>query len=982
MAVTGLSATGEENLGVLAANQSESAGTSAVSSVTISGAAVPVSPVGESGDVQPVSSGSPRSVVLERMGLSVEEPTPDRTAASVDGGVVHVQTGEMRNSPATNRSGEGSVVFSDRPTTPVQEAPVAPSPPSADQTYTSTTPVIPRSRKLEELGIDLSPYARITDRDEAQPQPVIPEASSSNPPIPQEAFVPRISGAELAPEAARQPAEAAPEAAPMVSEQPVPPSPRYAAPAPPAEELTPAFAAAGTPEREPGPPAQAPVAEPDSFEPIPVPPAESFAPPVELPRSEPASPAMATAAPELPQEQDESRKGGLGGLFSRFKRGRDREPEMAPVVGTNPGSGMVPQPGVMAEPGEVTMQGGAFAAASPAGPEPSAPATAEEPGETIAEVGTMASDQFSATRDLETQADGYQRFPVIELPDLPKSTKESNIDWMIDQIASAYAVRVEDLNSLDVSLDLAELPSVPADFDAPWTSRISSPVWSQSPSVEKGIDGIFASALQNSNQIAALSQMPLIRETGIQEAEGAFDFNAFIDGRYAHTDEPTGSLLDTGRRGRFEQDLWQGEYGLKKRLKTGAEVSVSNRLSTLDNNSEFLDPNPQAGSEIVVSVTQPLLQGNGYHYNTMALKVAKLDAKMGVAEFVRQLEAYLLELSRTYWGVYLARASYLQKRTLMEQTEKVVKQLEDRAEVDEEATRSELLRARSALAQRKASLIRSEMAIRTAEQRLRALVNDPNYQLGSTSEIIPVSVPIVTPPNEDVRKSAELAIANRPELLEGIYQVQAAGLRRDLQKNELLPSLDLILEGTVAGIDDGREVDHAFSDQFHHGEGWLAGFQFEMPLERNFAKARHARRRQELQMQINQLRSTLDSVLLEAVVAYQDLKTSYRDMQGKYQAVLASREELNELEERLNVDAGEEGKSVGYQLQLILDALERNEAAEQDFLVSVVVYNTAFTELDRARGTLLRRHSVDFERVEGEDGVTVIRGATGPVSGK
>ena len=121
----------------------------------------------------------------------------------------------------------------------------------------------------------------------------------------------------------------------------------------------------------------------------------------------------------------------------------------------------------------------------------------------------------------------------------------------------------------------------------------------------------------------------------------------------------------------------------------------------------------------------------------------------------------------------------------------------------------------------------------------------------------------------------------------------------------------------------------------------------------------------------------LDSVMLESVVAYQELRTSYRDMQGKYQAVLASREELAELEARLDVDAADEGKSVGYQLQLMLDAIERNEQAEEKFLVSVVVYNTAFTTLDRARGTLLRKHGVTFDRSVGQDGLDKIDSSVG-----
>ncbi len=584
--------------------------------------------------------------------------------------------------------------------------------------------------------------------------------------------------------------------------------------------------------------------------------------------------------------------------------------------------------------------------------------------------------QVTPTEDLEDVSSSMQRFPAIELPETRKSIAEQNVDWLIDQVASQYSDTLGAINGVGVSLDVSTLPDVPSDFGSAWGPMVRNKVWNNYGTVRKSLQGVYASALEHSHQIKAFSDIPTIRETGIQEAEGAFDWTAFLEGRYSHTDEPTSSILTTGEIGRFRQDLWEGEYGVRKRLKTGAEVAVSNRLSTLDNNSQFTQPNPQTGSELVVSVTQPLLQGNGYHYNTSSIKIAKLDAKLGAAEYLRQLESYLLEVNRTYWGVYLARAGYLQRKSLVDRTKSIVGELEDRKGVDAEATASELLRAKSALAQRQASLIRSEMAIRLSEERLRALVNDPNFSLGSTNELVPTTAPILTAPREDVREVAKSAIKNRPELLQGFYQVQAAGLRRDLQKNELLPTLNLILEGTVAGLGENRNLNNAWNDQFDHGEGWLAGFTFEVPLERNFAKARHDRRRHELRQQLNTLRGTIDSVALEAIVAYRELQTSYRDMQAKYLAAVATREELKELEERLDVDAGGKGGTVGYQLQLTLDAIDRNQQSEESFLVSVVVYNTAFTALDKARGTLLRRNDVSIERSI-EDGLDTLNSRIG-----
>ena len=92
--------------------------------------------------------------------------------------------------------------------------------------------------------------------------------------------------------------------------------------------------------------------------------------------------------------------------------------------------------------------------------------------------------------------------------------------------------------------------------------------------------------------------------------------------------------------------------------------------------------------------------------------------------------------------------------------------------------------------------------------------------------------------------------------------------------------------------------------------------------------------------------------------------SSYRDMQGSYATLQASREELRQLRERLEIDTDDaRGRTTAAQLQLILDSMDRNQIAEESFLRSIVSYNATFTSLQSARGTLLRRENVRIDRV-------------------
>ena len=505
---------------------------------------------------------------------------------------------------------------------------------------------------------------------------------------------------------------------------------------------------------------------------------------------------------------------------------------------------------------------------------------------------------------------------------------------------------------------LDKLPPVPADFDASWKKEMLMPLWSDQKEHTYPIERAYTTALNNSNQIRSFLRIPKAQEALIKENKGIFDTEAFIKGDAAHTDEPTGSILTTGQTGRFLQDTLEGEYGLRQRIATGGELTLSHRLTTLKNNSEFLQPNPQSGSEVVLSFAQPLLRGAGSTYVRSEIRLAELGRDAAQGESLKLMEDYLLEVNRSYWGVYLSRAALAQRQRLTEQTADIVKLLEERQKLDETATVSELFRATATMNRRQADLRRTRMAVRTAEQKLRAMIKDPLIPMGSSGELIPVSQPYLGKPMLDIQSIAREALSNRPDMAQASSRVRAAAVRRSQVISELKPQLDLVGELGYAGLTEGRHVSEAIDDLNDHGTDWRVGLRFSMPLGNEVAKARLERREVEYQQALDDFRIQGETVLLQTLVAYQDLLTAYQDMAGKYQSVLASRKEIQQLQERMKLDGQGEGKTIAYQLQLLLNAIDRNQVAEEEFLVSVVAYNTSIAQLQRAQGVMLKVQDV------------------------
>jgi outer membrane protein TolC len=139
-----------------------------------------------------------------------------------------------------------------------------------------------------------------------------------------------------------------------------------------------------------------------------------------------------------------------------------------------------------------------------------------------------------------------------------------------------------------------------------------------------------------------------------------------------------------------------------------------------------------------------------------------------------------------------------------------------------------------------------------------------------------------------------------------------------------------------------------------------------MPLGNNEAKARYQRRRIEMRQLTNQLRTTLDTLLLEVQVAVREVNISYREVVAKQQSVRASEADLAAKRDRMAL-AGDSGAAGSVRLDELLDAQLRLALANVELLGSVVNYNVALANLDRAMGVLLQARQIQYQRQEDEN---------------
>lgn len=500
-----------------------------------------------------------------------------------------------------------------------------------------------------------------------------------------------------------------------------------------------------------------------------------------------------------------------------------------------------------------------------------------------------------------------------------------------------------------------------------WAPLVLQPMRNNLSPMQISLDELLLRTLLHSSQIRVFSELPMIRRTAIIEADSAFDWTRYLETRWDDLNDPVGNTLTIGGTGdRFINQQFSSGAGLRRRNRAGGEVDIRQNFGTQTTNSEFFVPGRQGTARLILGYTQPILRGRGKVYNESLTCLAKLDARIADDEFHRQLQSHLLEVTRAYWSLYLERGVLFQKMNSHQRALEIYEILQKRSEIDAQA--AQITSAKASVTTRYSELIRSRMAVRNAEARIRSLVNDPDFGQFDEIELIPVDQPNVYAFNTQIHEAMNLAVRSRPEVLQALKQIKAGQIRLGMSRHEMLPQLNLITQTYVAGLEGDNDVSGAFVEQFSDGRpGYSLGLNYEVPLGNRAASARNARRILELRQLQNQYRTTLQTVKLEVEVAVREIDTAAQEMVATAQAMEARSAQLDALSKRWVKIPGEDVSAV-LALENLLSSQQQLADAEFEFLTSQLTYNLALMNLKRATGVLLQTEGVNIDTTI-QDGV-------------
>ncbi|MFV0442696.1 MAG: TolC family protein [Planctomycetaceae bacterium] len=517
-----------------------------------------------------------------------------------------------------------------------------------------------------------------------------------------------------------------------------------------------------------------------------------------------------------------------------------------------------------------------------------------------------------------------------------------------------------------LELDAGESPAtgtssnqIPAAADW-WRDSIVGSLRPGSHPQQVTVEDLLVRALQHSSQVRVFSELPLIRETAVVEADAAFDWTGFMETRWNDTSDPVGNSLTVGgSANRYIDQNWTASGGFRKRTRDGGQLELSQQFGWQDTNSNYFIPHNQGTSRLVLGYTHPLMRGSGRVYNESLKVLACIDASIAKEEFERQLQSHLLEIVRAYWALYLERGVYTQKLQALARAEEVYTLLVHRSEID--AFQSQILSADAEVRTRSSDLARSLAAVKNAEDRIRSLVNDPSLD-NEFIELIPLDTPSSDLHAISMDEALMTAVQMRPEINQALKQIKAAAVRVDISKNELMPALNLVTQAYLSGLQGHSDIPASWSNQFDRGRpSYSIGLQYEMPIGNRAAEARYTRRMLELRQLKNQYESTVQTLRLETRVAVREVETSFNELDTKRAAMEGYKGKMDYIRRRWELMPGQ-GQSGSFVLEDLLLAQSQLTKAENEYLTSMVTYNLALMNLKRATGVLLSSEEVTVDR--------------------
>ena len=459
-----------------------------------------------------------------------------------------------------------------------------------------------------------------------------------------------------------------------------------------------------------------------------------------------------------------------------------------------------------------------------------------------------------------------------------------------------------------------------------------------------------ALTLENNLDLKVQLISPSIAAERVSEQEAAFEAAFFSNTSYARTDTPVASTIEIAgtKRNYLYTDL-----GVQVPLRTGGTVTFDLADSRTKSDSIYSIFDPSYGSNLSVSISQPLLRGAGKRANIHAIRIAEYERQITDARTKLEVIRIIAAVDRVYWRLYAARKELEVRKQQYDLAEALLEQARRFVDAGDKA-QVEVIRAEAGVAQQLEAIIVAENNLRNRERELKQTLNKTGLEMQTPTVLIPATEPDLVYYELEKQRLVATAIDSRMEMLELELQIAEDISNIDYMHNQALPLVNMDYTYNMNGLGASRNdsFDLLFDKRF---EDHRFGVQLLVPLGNQAAKSRllqaFYQRRQRLATRNN--REAL--IELEVLNAIDQLDANWqRILASRQNAILAGR--LFEAEQRQ------------FELGLrtstdVLQAQTNFADAQSAEILALAEYQIALVDLAYATGTLLGAAKVQWEPI-------------------
>ena len=490
-----------------------------------------------------------------------------------------------------------------------------------------------------------------------------------------------------------------------------------------------------------------------------------------------------------------------------------------------------------------------------------------------------------------------------------------------------------------------------------------------------------ARALARNPEIAIERESVALAEQVERRAEGAYDVQLQVDGRFRSRTDPLNNIFSGAPEGSLAPHINSlGSTAAFSRLFTsGATAKASTGLSYDTTNGLFNLLSPAWYSSLGVDLRQPLAQGRRIDPARRALRIASVDRQRSVHALRRTVTETVAAVERVYWSLVAARRDVVVRRSAVALAEQQRDDTQAQIEAGT-APESDLAQPVAEIERRKGELFAAEEDAARAEHGLKTLMLGAPDDAWWDARLDPNEVPAVVPVALEVRPAIDRALAERPEIAEAIQLLSRQDIEIEAARDRTRPAVDLVASYALRGLAGTQnedltppfptpivlppDLDGAVGQSYlnlieHRFLDASVGVSVSVPLGNrtalaDLAAARIGRR--QVSLGLDQLRQRIGAEVRNAIVSLQTA--------------------------RQRVDAARAGRAAAeVQLQAARDRFEAGTTilyfvlTRQNDLVQAVVtetaaladYQKALTEYARAVGSLLADRRIEVEPPAGDD---------------